>query len=283
MVHIPPGSSLLTWQDYSCWLLHISESTSLNRKRGWGYLWTVLCRHSCPTLSPWRTADSAGFTTFHRSQCHHTPVRSPDRQPSLKISKWTVATLQRAVKVRGIPFHREDNKPKLFSTVMSACRGHSVNTSRCRWYRDADTFYAPWHQHLRVIYQQSHQASSHQSQQPAPPGVLSTSAPAISRAFFHSHQLASPGDLSTGILAPHTILPPHLQQLVHAGASGPRMSAPPTAQPHQLRQLILMKHLAPGWQWPLMCMHGGWLDLTQVTITLVVLLTAPKWHLINLT
>lgn len=53
--------------------------------------------------------------TFHRSQCHHAPLRSPDHQPSLKKSKWTVETLQRAVKVRGIPFHREDNWAKLFS------------------------------------------------------------------------------------------------------------------------------------------------------------------------
>lgn len=65
------------------------------------------------------TPTSAVQKSHNSSDCH----------VSSKISDWAVVTLQRALKDRGIPFHRTDNKAKLINSLMSACHGRSVNTS----------------------------------------------------------------------------------------------------------------------------------------------------------
>ncbi|CAK6967121.1 serine/arginine repetitive matrix protein 1-like [Scomber scombrus] len=94
VVSIPPGSSLLNLRDYSS---SDDSSTSLG-------------------TSPPPAKRGRGMST-----CHHAPPSSPTSQLPSKISDWTVATLHKVLRERGIHFHRTDNKAKLFDSLMAAC------------------------------------------------------------------------------------------------------------------------------------------------------------------
>ncbi|CAK6969146.1 serine/arginine repetitive matrix protein 1-like [Scomber scombrus] len=83
---------------------------------------------SNPTLSPaWiipapQLRSDAGASTRSRSTRHHAPPKSPASQLSSKISDWTVATLHKVLRERGIHFHRTD---KLFDILMAVCCSRS--------------------------------------------------------------------------------------------------------------------------------------------------------------
>ena len=138
-VHIPPGSSLLNIQNYSS-----SEDSSASPSRSppstksppsakrerSGPKTVHRRRRDSPTPSPTRLAlahrhrPDTSLTT--RSGSRH---RFPGCLPDSKISDWTVVTLHKTLKEKGIPFHRSDNKAKLFNKLMSASSSpHHVNT-----------------------------------------------------------------------------------------------------------------------------------------------------------
>ena len=83
-------------------------------------------RQPRPTPSPTRPTS---INTCSRTQCHHAPARSPGRQTTPNISDWTVASLQKALRDKGIPFHRTDNKAKLLKIL---------KTARCTSSSDSD-------------------------------------------------------------------------------------------------------------------------------------------------
>ena len=136
VVHIPPGSSLINIQDNCSSPGTSSPSPSpppSSARRGRGHSGAAhrrLCRSPTPsptrlTQAPRHRPDNTGCTTRRRSQRHHAPVRNLDSRPSAKISDWTVATLQKTLRDKGIQFHRTDNKTKLFNHLTSARHAHS--------------------------------------------------------------------------------------------------------------------------------------------------------------
>ncbi|CAK6977074.1 serine/arginine repetitive matrix protein 1-like [Scomber scombrus] len=138
VITIPPGSFLLNLQNYSS-----SDDSSTSpgtppppAKRGRG-ISRASSRGTCsyPTPSPARIIPApqlrsdAGVSTRSRSTRHHTPPRSPTSQLSSKISDWTVATLHKVLRERGIHFHSTDNKAKLFDILMAACCSRSCSST----------------------------------------------------------------------------------------------------------------------------------------------------------
>ena len=116
MVRIPPGSSLLNLQGYRTSPDESSVSPSpphAAAKRGRGNSRTER-RHrwNSPTPSPPKITPASRRSPDHtnrptrRSQHHHAPARSPDQPLYSNISDWKVATLQKALKDKGIKFHR---------------------------------------------------------------------------------------------------------------------------------------------------------------------------------
>ena len=112
-VHIPHGSSLLNIQSQ----YHSSDDSSVSpsppppESRGRTTSRSGNSRRQPrPTPSPTRPTS---INTRSRTQRHHAPARSPGRQTTPNISDWTVASLQKAPRDKGIPFHRTDNKAKL--------------------------------------------------------------------------------------------------------------------------------------------------------------------------
>ncbi len=243
----------------------------------------ALRHRGSPTLSPQRKAtayqhhlDSAGPTTRHRLQHHHAPTRSPNCQTASKISDWTVATLQRALKDRGIPFHRTDNKAKPFNSLMSASHSSSVHTCTLpddvtmptpSMHRNASTSLKgpACHQLFPQKQQKEMQRKqgwsllskkrdsrkavspqhSHQPQQPASPRASSTRASATMAASFQSHQ-TSPWDHDTGMSAPSTFFIHQVEQLTHATASGTGLPAPPSALPQHPQQFSFVRASGTG-------------------------------------
>ncbi|CAK6983869.1 serine/arginine repetitive matrix protein 1-like, partial [Scomber scombrus] len=134
VVSIPPGSSLLNLRDYSS-----SDDSSTSpgtspppAKRGRS-MSRASSRgtRSYPTPSPARKIPApqlrsdTSLSTRSRSTRHHAPPRSPTSQLPSKISDWTVATLHKVMRERGIHSHRTDNKAKLFDSLMAACCSRS--------------------------------------------------------------------------------------------------------------------------------------------------------------
>ena len=109
-VHIPHGSSLLNIQSQ----YHSSDDSSVSPspppqrvEEEQPQVTGNSRRQPRPTPSPTRPTS---INTRSRTQRHHAPARSPGRQTTPNISDWTVASLQKAPRDKGIPFHRTDNK-----------------------------------------------------------------------------------------------------------------------------------------------------------------------------
>ena len=116
VVHIPHGSSLLNIQSQ----YHSSDDSSVSPSppppESRGRTTSGNSRRQ-PRPTPTRPTS---INTRSRTQRHHAPARSPGRQTTPNISDWTVASLQKAPGDKGIPFHRTDNKAKLFKILTTA-------------------------------------------------------------------------------------------------------------------------------------------------------------------
>ena len=152
VVHIPHGSSLLNIQSQ----YHSSDDSSVSpsppppESRGRTTSGNSR-RQPRPTPSPTRPTS---INTRSRTQRHHAPARSPGRQTTPNISDWTVASLQKAPRDKGIPFHRTDNKAKLFKILTTECCTSSSDSGKSSsgdviarrlgaWHRDASATCCP--------------------------------------------------------------------------------------------------------------------------------------------
>ena len=216
-------------------------------------------RQPRPTPSPTRPAS---INTRSRTQRHHAPARFPGRQTTPNISDWTVASLQKALRDKSIPFHRTDNKAKLFKILTTAgCTNSSGNnesssadvitqrrdvTAPVKGRGTAGTHIsAAKIKPARTARPRQHpqgpstssQMADHYFQQPTHPIAGDTMAPAPPAAYLQQFQQPIAAASGTGMPAPPAALWQQLQQQITAAPST-GMPAPPAAPLQHLQQPI---------------------------------------------